>query len=292
MEDYYKILGVDKSASLDEIKKAYRKLALEHHPDRNAGNKKAEEKFKGISEAYAVLSDPEKRRQYDTVGASGFHQRYSQDDIFKGTDFSSFFDDMGGFESIFGRMFGGGGGGFQQRAPSKGQDVEYGLQISFEEAYKGVEKAIDVSLSNGERRHFKIKIPAGVREGGRLRVAGKGASAGNSRAKPGDLFVVIHIAPDARFSRVGDDIEVKMPVKFSDIFLGNSCEVQTLDGSRKIKVPAGVKMGTKIRLRNLGFPHVGKATRGDLFAVVDLAIPSKLSDAQLKAVESLKAVGL
>src|SRR3989338_3316640 len=141
-DDYYKILGVDKKASVDEIKKAYRKLALEHHPDRNAGNKGAEEKFKKISEAYAVLSDTEKRRQYDTVGASGFHQRYSTDDIFKGADFSSFFDEMGGggFESIFGRMFGGGGqfrGAQHRQAPSKGQDVEYSLQISFDEAFRG-----------------------------------------------------------------------------------------------------------------------------------------------------------
>src|SRR3989338_7446725 len=136
-DDYYKILGVDKKASVDEIKKVYRKLALEHHPDRNAGNKSAEEKFKKISEAYAVLSDSEKRRQYDTVGASGFHQRYSTDDIFRGADFSSIFDEMGGgggFESIFGRMFGmGGGGGFRGGQSAKGQDVEYSLQVSFDE---------------------------------------------------------------------------------------------------------------------------------------------------------------
>src|SRR5712675_2827357 len=142
MDDYYKVLGIEKSANVDEIKKAYRKLALEHHPDRNKGNKASEDKFKKISEAYAVLSDPEKRRQYDTVGASGFHQKYSTDDIFKGADFGNIFDEMGGFESIFGRMFGGAGGrgGFQQQAPSKGQDIEYGLQISFDDAYRGSER--------------------------------------------------------------------------------------------------------------------------------------------------------
>jgi len=295
MDDYYKILGVEKKASVDEIKKAYRKLALEHHPDRNPGNKSAEEKFKKISEAYAVLSDVEKRRQYDTVGASGFHQRYSTDDIFRGADFSSIFEEMGGgggFESIFGRMF---GGGFQQtqRAPSKGQDLEYALQISFDEAYRGSERSIDIALSNNERRQFKLRIPAGIKTGGRLRVAGKGMKSGHPRGTPGDLYILVEVASHPVFTRVGDDMEVKVPVKYTDLFLGNSCEVQTMEGSKKIKVPAGVKVGTKIRLRGLGFPVPGKTSeRGDLFAIVDLKIPGKLTDPQLKAIETLRDSGL
>lgn len=290
MEDYYKILGVDKSASIEEIKKAYRKLAMQHHPDRNAGNKASEEKFKKISEAYAVLSDSEKKKQYDTFGSSGFHQKYSTDDIFRGADFSSVFDDMGGmggFENIFGRMFGGGG----RRGPVKGQDIEYIMQVSFEEAYRGGERNIDVSLSNGERRQFKMKVPAGIKSGGRLRVAGKGARPPHPQGIPGDLYIRLEVANHPIYTRVGDDIEVKMPVKFSDIYLGNVCEVQTLEGSRKIKVPAGVKMGTKIRLRGLGFPSQ-HGTKGDLFAVVDLNVPENLSSAQLEAVEALRDVGL
>lgn len=297
MDDYYKILGVEKKASIEEIKKAYRKLALEHHPDRNAGNKGAEEKFKKISEAYAVLSDTEKRRQYDTVGASGFHQRYTTDDIFKGADFSSFFDEMGGggFESIFGRMFGGGGSfrGAHQQAPSKGQDVEYSLQISFDEAYRGSERNIDIALSNHERRQFKLRIPAGIKSGGRLRVPGKGAKSGHPRGTPGDLYILVDVAGHPTFTRVGDDIEVKMPVKYSDLFLGNFCEVQTMEGVKKIKVPAGAKIGTKIRLRGLGFAVPGKTSeKGDLFAIVDLKVPEKLTDKQLTAIESLRELDL
>ena len=141
MSDYYEILGLQKGASDDDIKRAYRKLALKYHPDRNAGNKEYEEKFKKISEAYAVLSDSEKRKQYDTFGSSGFHQRYSADDIFRGTDFHSIFNDFnfggggggGGFDQIFSQMFSGGG----SRRSMKGQDVEYPIRISFEESFSG-----------------------------------------------------------------------------------------------------------------------------------------------------------
>lgn len=295
MEDYYKILGVDKSASIEEIKKAYRKLALKHHPDRNAGDKKAEEKFKKISEAYAVLSDPEKKRQYDTVGASGFHQQYSTDDIFRGADFSSIFEGMGGFDNIFSQMFGGGasfgGGGARRRsAPVKGQDVEYSIQIAFEESYRGSERNIDVSLGNGERRQFKMRIPAGVKDGTRLRVAGKGFSSQHPHGPAGDLYVKVEVAPHPLYKRVGNDIEVKTPIRFSDFFLGNFCEVPTLEGVRKVKVPSGVKIGTKIRLRGLGFQE--GTHKGDLFAVIDLIVPEHLSDAQLRAIEALREVNL
>ena len=297
MDDYYKILGVEKTASDAEIKKAYRKLALEHHPDRNAGDKKAEEKFKKISEAYAALSDPEKRKQYDTVGANQFHQQYSTDDIFRGADFGNIFDDMGGFESILGRMFSGGGGGFGGRggaahAAAKGQDVEYSMPISFEESYRGAERNVDITLSNSERRNFKLKVPAGVKVGGRLRVPGLGASPRQGRGTPGDLFIKIEVTEDPIFRRLGNDIEVDVSVNISDIFLGNTCEVQTPDGIRKIKIPAGVAVATKIRLRGLGFPVVGSAERGDLFAVVTIKIPKKLTTEQKKAMEDIRALGL
>lgn len=293
MEDYYKVLGVEKGASDEDIKKAYRKLALKVHPDRHGGNKENEEKFKKISEAYAVLSDSQKRKQYDTFGSSDFHKRYSTDDIFRGTDFGSIFEEMGlgGFESIFGRMFEGfGRGGFQQQV--QGQDVEVELHVSFDDAYRGGERQVDFSLGRGERRSFKLKIPAGVKEGGRMRVAGKGA-ASPSGGTPGDLYVKIMIAPHPLFKRNGSDIETGLGLKISEALLGTTRSVVTPDGERKVKVPAGVKGGTKIRLRGLGFPVVGrKGERGDFYAVVDLEIPKKLSGKQKKLAEQLQAEGL
>ncbi len=297
MEDYYKVLGVEKNASTEEIKKVYRKLALQYHPDRNPGDKEAEAKFKKISEAYAVLSDAEKKRQYDTFGANNFQQRYSKDDIFRNADFGSVFDDLGlgGFESVFGKMF----GGFGQRGPgshqamSKGQDLEYGIQVGFEEAYKGAERSIDVALGDGERRTFKIKIPAGVKEGGRLRVSGKGGKPPRPGGVYGDLYIKIQMKPHPTFQRVANDIEVKAPVNLSDLLLGGTYDIETPEGTRKIKIPAGVQIGTRIRLRGLGFPVPGKSgDRGDQFAIIDLKIPEKLSRTQKKLLEELRAEGL
>ncbi|MBP6218464.1 MAG: DnaJ domain-containing protein [Oligoflexales bacterium] len=301
MQDYYETLGVSKTASLDEIKKSYRKLAMKYHPDRNAGDKKAEEQFKSISEAYAVLSDPEKKRQYDTVGASNFHQRYSSDDIFRGTDFNSIFHEFGmgggGSENIFSRIFGFGGPGGgawgegpQQRRASRGQDVEYTLELGFEEAYKGGERQVSLSLPGGEKREFRVKVPGGIREGGRLRVSGKGTSGRGGEA--GDLFLNVKIAPHPDYARNGDDIEIRLPLKISQALLGDSCEIKTVQGPKKIRVPAGVKAGTKIRLKGLGFPIMGSGSSGDFYAVVDLDVPSSLSPEQKNLAEQLRAQGL
>lgn len=300
---YYEKLGVSKNASDDEIKKAYRKLALQHHPDRNKGDAQAEAKFKEISEAYAVLSDKEKRKQYDTFGESGFHQRYSTDDIFRGADFSSIFSEFGmgggGFEHLFGGMFGGGnprrsggGGGFQQQRSMKGQDVDYTLQIGFEEAYRGSQRQVDFQLSNGSRQSLRVKIPAGMKEGGKLRVPGKGAASPHG-GEPGDLFVQVQIASHPLFTREADDLYGSLPLKISEALLGATKEVQTLEGEKKVKVPAGVKAGTKIRLKGLGFPKVGKGEeKGDFYAVVELALPSSLTSEQQAAIQHLHDVGL
>jgi len=310
MSDYYEVLGLKKGADEGQIKKAYRKLALEFHPDRNAGNKQAEEKFKKISEAYAVLSDADKRKQYDMYGDSRFHQNYSQEDIFRGADFSSIFEEinLGGGSDFFSRMFGGGGfagaqrpggrGGFHPgfgggpRGQAKGQDVEYPLQISFMEAFSGSERQISYRLSDGAERDLRVKVPAGARDGSRLRVAGKGVASPYG-GPPGDLFVVIQVAGHPQFERVGDDVESKIPLKISEAFLGCSRSVETPEGSKTIKVPAGVKPGTRIRLKGLGFPHAGKTgTRGDLFAIVELEIPQKLNKKQKEAIEALADVDL
>lgn len=316
MADYYKVLGVERGAKDDEIKKSYRKLALKFHPDRNKGDKKAEERFKEISEAYAVLSDPEKRRQYDMVGDASFHQRYSQEDIFRGADFSSIFKefDLGGmgggpgggqagWDNIFGRIFGGGmgrppqdpsgrGGPGRGQQEIKGQDVEYPLTVGFQEAFAGSERNLSYQLSDGTKHELKLRIPPGARDGAKLRVAGKGASSPYGGA-PGDLLVVIHVAPHPDYVRSGDDVERRLPLKISEALLGAQRGIETLDGLKKVKIPAGVKPGTKVRLKGLGFPVPGgKGLRGDFYVVVDLELPTTLSDAQRSAVEALQSVDL
>ena len=307
MADYYKVLDVEKSASDEAIKKSYRKLALKYHPDRNKGDKAAEEKFKEISEAYAVLSDKDKKRQYDQYGDAKFHQQYSQEDIFRGADFSTVFKDfdMGGFDNIFSRIFsgGGGGGGFgggqggfgghqQQQQQSKGQDAEYPLTIGFHESFTGSERQIGYSLGDGSSHNITLKIPAGAKSGAKLRVAGKGLKSPYG-GKAGDLIVVLKVAEHPTFKRVDDDIEVALPLKISEALLGCSIDVETMDGAKKVKIPAGVKPGTKVRLKGLGFPKPGKTgVRGDLYVVIELRIPEKLTSQQITAIESLQSVDL
>ncbi len=301
MANYYEVLGVSKGATDDEIKKSYRKLALQYHPDRNQGNKQAEDKFKSISEAYAVLSDAEKRKKYDTYGDAGFHQHYSTEDIFRGADFSQFFAGQGFsgdvndlFGSLFGmgggRRGGGGGFGFRPQGPVKGQDLEYELTITFLEALKGSERPISFKLSDGTQREFTMRIPAGANEGMKLRVAGKGAP-GPRGATAGDLMVVLKVSDHPQFKRVGDDIESPIKLRISEALLGCSADVNTPDGNKKLKVPAGVRPGTKIRLKGLGFPN-RNGNKGDLFAVVEYAIPEELSSRQREVIEALQGVDL
>jgi curved DNA-binding protein len=309
--DYYKTLGVDKKASTDEIKKAYRKLALKYHPDRNKSDPDAESKFKEISEAYAVLSDAEKRQQYDMVGANQFHQRFSNEDIFRGADFGSIFGDMdggGGMGDIFSRIFGAQGGGspfggggfgghpgqFQQGfsgGGGRGQDVEYELQIGFNESFTGGEREIHYSLSNGSNHRIKVRIPAGIKDGGKLRVKGKGA-ASPMGGPAGDLYVVVKIASHPDYTRVGQNVEAPLKLKLTEALLGCSKEVPTFGESKKIKVPPGVKPGTKIRLKGLGFPGIGNTPTGDWYAVVEYSIPESLSVDQKEAIEQLQSLDL
>ncbi len=308
MQNYYEILGVDKSASDDAIKKAYRKMAMQFHPDRNPGNKDAEDKFKQVNEAYAVLSDTNKRRQYDTVGDTRFHQQYSSEDIFKNTDFASIFEEMGlggrggggGGSSFFSHLFGGGFGGGRpggqgfgsgsHQGPQKGQDVEYPLSIGFMEAYKGAERRVNFALSDGTERELTVRIPAGVRSGAKLRISGRGAPS-RTGGPAGDLFIQVQVADHPEFKREEDNIEVPLLLKISEAFLGTSKEVTTPEGPKKIKIPAGVKAGNRIRLKGLGFP-APSGVKGDLFAVVDLEVPKELSSEQRKAIEHLAEAGL
>jgi len=295
--DYYKALGVDKSASPEEIKKAFRKLAVKYHPDRNPDNKAAEDKFKEINEAYAVLSDPKKKEEYDTFGSSGFHKQYSQEDIFRGFDFSNAYKDMGagGGEDIFSRLFGGGfgragaRGGFRG-GPQRGGDLEMEVEIGFRDAAQGAEKQI-AFRRNGQREELKIKIPAGVDNGSKIRLTGKGGQ-GEGGGPDGDLFLTMRVLPDQVFTREGGDLFVDRTIPFSAACLGTSLDVPTLENDKRIKVPAGIQPGTRIRLKGCGIKPLGSNSKGDLYVKVAVHVPETLNSEQRKLVEELGELGL
>jgi len=295
-KDYYAILGVARDADANTIKKAYRKLAQKYHPDRNPGDKQAEEKFKKISEAYAVLSDKEKRSNYDHFGDSGFHQRYSQEDIFRNVDFGDLFGSFGG-EDLFSQLFGGRGGrssfnghaGFRQQS-LRGQDYSMQIHIPFRLAVTGGERRIDYR-HEGRSEQLKVRIPAGIESGSKLRVAGKGGPSPTG-GKAGDLILQIEVDSDPIFSREGNDLLVHIAIPFSRICLGTSVEVPTLDQPKRVKVPAGMQPGQKIRLRGFGVPATSKKPAGDLYAVIDVEVPKKLEKEQQELLQKLQETGL
>jgi len=295
--DYYKALGVDKNSSPDDIKKAFRKLAVKYHPDRNPDNKAAEDKFKEINEAYAVLSDPKKKEEYDTFGSNGFHKQYSQEDIFRGFDFSNVYKDMGagGGEDIFSRLFGGGfarggGRGGFRGGPQRGGDLEMEVEIGFRDAAQGAEKQI-AFRRNGQREELKIKIPAGVDNGSKIRLSGKGGR-GEGGGPDGDLFLTMRVLPDQLFTRDGGDLFVERTIPFSAACLGTSLDVPTLEGDKRIKVPAGIPPGTKIRLKGCGVKPLGSNAKGDLYVKISVHVPETLNAEQKKLVEELSKKGL
>lgn len=312
--DYYETLGVAKSASQEQIKKAYRKLALKYHPDRNQGNKEAEERFKQISEAYAVLSDPEKRKQYDTFGASGFQQRYSQEDIFRNAgDLNDILREfginlggggratfrtsggmgggMGGGASFFDDLFGVGGMGGGRPAPVKGNDLSLELPVTLEEVLHGGEKTIALGRGVATDK-LSVKIPAGIEQGKKLRMAGKGAPSPMG-GPPGDLYLLIRIQPHPLFSREGHNLVVEKEVPFSGLALGSELAVPTLDGKQlKVKVPAGSSPGSRLRLKGHGLPAGPRGPRGDLLVKIALKPPKELNDRQRELLTELAATGL
>jgi len=316
--DYYKILGVNKSASNEVIKKAYRKLAMKYHPDRNKDNKAAEERFKEISEAYAVLSDPEKKKQYDMFGAEGFQQRYSQEDIFRGFDFSDILREFGfgnvrgfkrgGGSGIFNHIFSGASRGPKYRTKAdpyssvftdfggrtgglKGQDVIYELTIHLEDIVKTHEKAISYNLG-GMHQQIKVKIPAGIDDGKKLRLAGKGQP-GPEGGPPGDLYIKIKTLNHSIFRREGNDLYMDREIRFSEAALGTKIEVPTIDGKRlNLKIPAGSQGGSKMRLKGYGIPSMDGRGRGDAYVKIHIAVPKKLNSKQRAIVQELKDLNL
>lgn len=298
-KDYYAALGLEKGASTDQIKKAYRKLALKYHPDKNPDDKQAEERFKEITEAYAVLSDPEKKQQYDQFGDAAFHQNFSQEDIFRNVDLNSIFREFGfggrGSDDIFSHIFGGMGGGqsgFHSHRPQpvKGQDYLMRLTIPFRQAVLGGERRVDLDR-NGQTEQLQVRIPAGVEPGQKLRITGKGG-ASSSGGPPGDLILEINVTPDARFKREGRDLYTNVRIPFTGACLGTSTTVETLEDSKRVKIKPGTQSGSKIRLKGFGVPgRPGKQT-GDLYAVVDVEVPKELNPEQRELLEKLKSEGL
>lgn len=313
-EDYYKILGVEKSASADDIKKAYRKLALKWHPDRNPNNKVAEETFKKISEAYAVLSDQDKRNNYDMFGsAEQFRQQYSQEDIFRNVDldeilrnlgFGSFrksgtrtfrptsrggnYSDMNGdpFASFF-----AGSGQRYSHMPQKGQDLQYNLSITLEESVMGSEKKLALQKED-HVEEINIRIPPGINAGKKLRLSGKGAS-GIDGGPAGDLYLNISILSHPIFARDGNDLYIEKFISFSQAVLGTTIDVPTLDGSTKrIKVPPGTQNNTKIRMKGYGVPALKGSSKGDQFVKISVDVPKKLNDRQSQLIRKLSEEGL
>ena len=344
-KDYYEVLGVPRNATKNQIKDAYRNLALQFHPDRNKSHE-AEARFKEISEAYAVLSDDDKRRAYDAGGREGVYQKYSQEDLFRGADFGDIFRGMGGFgfDDIFAQFFGGGGGA---RQPSRGEDLTYHLQLRLENIAEDSNREIDIprgevcptcsgsgakqgttprscSVCGGtgqvrkvqsagfarlvritecgtcggrgyiiddpcpdcrgrgtvERtRRIQIMIPAGVEDGHTLRLRGEG-NAGESGVPPGDLYVVVNIAPHPVFARQDGDVYMETKVGVVQAMLGAEVVVPTLYGDVKLRVPSGTQPGTVFKIRGKGLPRFGKWGKGDEYVKVSVEIPRNLSGKQ------------
>ena len=310
-KDYYKILGVSKTASQDEIKKAYRKLARKYHPDVNPGDKASEEKFKEINEAYEVLSDPEKRKKYDQFG-SQWKQYTSTGGRPEDFDWSKWasgaggggtyrtfspeeFEQMfGGFSDFFEALFGGLGGMRSARSgrsrqtyttsPRKGRNAEHKVQITLEEAFNGTTRV----LTWDDGRRIEAKIPPGVKTGSKVRLRGQGEPSVAGGA-PGDLYLKIEVLPHPRFEREGDDLKVKVPVDLYDAILGGEVDVPTIDKTVKMKIPAGTDNGKVFRLRGLGMPKLkNPKQRGDLYATVEVKLPKNLSEKEKALFKELR----
>ncbi len=319
-KDYYKTLGVGKTADEKELKKAYRKLARQYHPDVNPGDAGAEGRFKEINEAYEVLSDPEKRKMYDQFGsqwqqyqrgggnANDFWRQWqaqqggprAQTRTVSQEEFDQMFGGSGGFSDFFESLFGGTGrrqtGGFDfsnfssgqrgQPRARRGQDVEHTVQVTLEEAFQGTTR----QLQWEDGRTLSAKIPRGVKTGSRIRLSGQGGS-GTGGSKAGDLYLIVEMLPHATFERDEDDLRVKVVVDLYTAVLGGSIEVSTLDRTVNLTIPEGTANGKTFRLRGLGMPKLKNPDeRGDLYATLEVRLPERLTDEEKELFKQLRVL--
>jgi len=298
-KDYYKILGVSKTATQDEIKKAYRKLAVQYHPDKNPDNKVAENKFKEINEANEVLGDPEKRKKYDELGENWHnYQQQGNQQGGGGFDWGQYqnakhnqggsFDDED-FSDFFNNIFGGGGGSKRNRKTSfKGQDLQTATTITLDEVYNGA-----VRLINVEKEKLRLTIKPGVMDGQTLRIKGKGGP-GHNNGEAGDLYLQIHVAPHYLYKRDGNNLEQTVKLDMFTAILGDKIKINTFTGDLLITVAPGTQNGKTLRLKGKGLPIYGKAGEfGDMLVKTEVDIPTDLNNEQkelLKKIKDLKTV--
>jgi len=300
-KDYYAILGVNRNASQKEIRSAYRRLARKHHPDVNPGDKASEALFKEINAAYDVLSDPEKRRKYDLYGENWVHadeieraqRARGRGGSFRfggaGVDMGPEFD----IGDIFGSIFGGGsgrrGGGFHFEAPPV--NVEQPIEVTLEEAFSGTTRTLLVPGDHGEQRRLEVKIPAGVDNGSRVRIAGEGRASFNGQR--GDLYVVVSVRPHDRFERKGDDLYTDVEAPLTTPVLGGEVEVQAIGKKVALRLPPGTQNGQTFRLAGLGMPKLGNPQRrGDLFARIKVRLPKAVGEKERRLFEQLREAGV
>ena len=308
--DYYEILGIPRNAADADIKRAYRRLVKQHHPDRNKGNKDSEAKFKEVQEAYDCLSDAEKRARYDQFGHAGADSRFNPGGgtWTRTAGPGGATVDFGDLEDLFdfsfvGRPGSGGAGGaggsiFEQfvrgrgagRAPAaeaeSAHDVEHGVTLTFEQAIRGTTLEVQLDTGRGRPQRISVHIPPGVRDGQRIRVRGKGQP-GRGRRAAGDLYVACSVQPHPYFERRGDDIYLVVPITISEAALGAKVDLPTIDGVRTVTIPPGTPSGAKLRLAGLGVASAAGGGRGDHYAVIKVVPPTKLSAEQRELIERL-----
>jgi molecular chaperone DnaJ len=282
-KDFYKILGIGKSASGDEIKKKYRSLARELHPDKTKGDAAMEEKFKAVSEAYDILSDGKKRAEYDQARdmfVRGGMRAPQGGQNFQGGDFSDIFGG-GNPQDIFANLFGGGG----RRGPRKGQDLQTEATITFKEAAFGTTLELRLSADGGPSQTISARVPSGVNDGAKIRVKGKGSS---GEAGPGDLFISLHVKPHAIFSRKGENLALTVPVTFTEATLGGDIKVPTLTGDEvTLRIAPGTSNGRVLRVKGRGITK--GATVGDLLVTIEVQVPQRVEGEALDALKKYAA---